>query len=72
MSDSPNVVFMLADNLGWGDLSCYGGRVPTPRIDSLAAEGLRWTNFNPEAQCTPTRGAVLTGRMPIRMEMATR
>ena len=62
----PNVVFMLADNLGYGDLSCYGGSVPTPRLDELAREGMRFTNFNTEAQCTPTRGAILTGRMPIR------
>ena len=62
----PNVVFMLADNLGFGDLSCYGGSVPTPRLDAFAQEGVRLTNFNTEAQCTPTRGALLTGRMPIR------
>ena len=66
MERQPNVVFMLADNLGVGDLSCFGGAVPTPRIDGLAAEGTRFTNFNTEAQCTPTRGAILTGRMPIR------
>ena len=66
MVGQPNVVFMLADNLGVGDLGCYGGAVVTPRIDALAGEGMRLTNFNTEAQCTPTRGAVLTGRMPIR------
>ena len=66
MADKPNVVFMLADNVGAGDLSCYGGQVPTPRLDALAAQGLRLTNFNTEAQCTPTRGALLTGRMPVR------
>jgi arylsulfatase len=56
----------LADNVGWGDLSCYGGLVPTPRLDQLASEGIRFTNFNTEAQCTPTRSALMTGRMPIR------
>ena len=66
MSGQPNVVFMLADNLGYGDLGCFGGSVPTPRLDALAARGMRFTNFNSEAQCTPTRGAILTGRMPIR------
>ena len=66
MANKPNIVFMLGDNVGWGDLSCYGGLVPTPRLDQLAAEGMRFTNFNTEAQCTPTRGALLTGRMPIR------
>jgi arylsulfatase len=66
MANKPNIVFMLADNVGWGDLSCYGGLVPTPHLDKLASEGIRFTNFNTEAQCTPTRGALLTGRMPIR------
>ena len=66
MPNQPNIIFMLADNLGYGDLSCYGGSVATPRIDALAAAGTRFTNFNTEAQCTPTRGALLPGRMPIR------
>jgi arylsulfatase len=66
MADQPNVVFMLADNVGWGDLSSYGGLVPTPRLDQLAAEGTRFTNFNAEAQCTPTRSALMTSRYPVR------
>ena len=66
MVDRPNVIFMLADNLGYGDLGCFGGSVATPRIDALASEGLRLTNFNTETQCTPTRGAIMTGRMPVR------
>jgi len=66
MADKPNVVFMLVDNTGWGDLSCYGALNPTPRLDQLASEGIRFTNHNTEAQCTPTRTAVMTGRMPVR------
>ena len=66
MADRPNIVFMLADNIGWGDLSCYGNLNPTPRLDQLASEGIRFTNFNTEAQCTPTRSALMTGRMPVR------
>ena len=66
MADRPNIVFMLADNTGWGDLSCYGNLNPTPRLDQLASEGIRFTNFNTEAQCTPTRSALMTGRMPVR------
>ena len=69
-SSSPNIVFVLADNLGWGELGCYGGGVlrgaPTPRIDQLASEGLRLTNFNVESDCVPTRSALMTGRHPIR------
>ena len=66
----PNIIFFFWDNLGWGEPGCYGGGVlrgaPTPRVDKLAAEGLRLLNFNVEAQCTPSRSAVLTGRHPIR------
>lgn len=64
--NKPNVVFMLADNVGWGDLSVYGGTVPTPRIDSIAKDGLRFNNYTVEAQCTPTRAAIMTGRLPVR------
>jgi arylsulfatase A-like enzyme len=66
MPDRPNVVFMLADNVGWGDVGCYGGLAPTPRIDALAGQGLRFKNYNVESQCTPTRSALLSGRLPVR------
>jgi arylsulfatase len=66
----PNIVLILADNLGWGELGCYGGGAirgaPTPRIDALASEGLRLLNFNVESDCVPTRSALMTGRHPIR------
>ena len=66
----PNIVLMLTDNLGYGELGVYGGGIlrgaPTPRIDKLAGEGMRLLNFNVEAQCTPTRSALMTGRFPIR------
>jgi arylsulfatase len=66
----PNIVLILADNLGWGELGCYGGGAlrgaPTPRIDRLASEGLRFLNFNVESDCVPTRSALMTGRHPIR------
>lgn len=66
----PNIIFIFMDNLGWGELGCYGGGMlrgaPTPRIDQLASQGLRLLNFNVEPQCTPSRSAVLTGRHPIR------
>jgi arylsulfatase A-like enzyme len=65
-SSLPNVVFIVGDNVGWGDLGCYGGLAPTPRIDALAGQGVRFKNYNVEAQCTPTRSALLTGRLPIR------
>jgi arylsulfatase len=64
----PNIVIILADNLGYGEVACYGGArmVPTPRIDHLAAEGLRLTNFNVEIWCSPSRSALLTGRYGVR------
>ncbi|MEH0154487.1 arylsulfatase [Limibacter armeniacum] len=66
----PNIVFILVDNLGYGDLGAYGGGVvrgaPTPNIDKIANEGIKLTNFNVEAECTPTRSAIMTGRLPIR------
>eukprot|EP01036_Dinobryon_divergens_P049975 gene49976-biopygen40791 len=66
----PNIVLILADNLGWGELGCYGGGVlrgaPTPRIDALSEEGLTCLNFNVESDCVPTRSALMTGRHPIR------
>jgi arylsulfatase A-like enzyme len=62
----PNIVFFLVDNVGWGNFQVYGGTVPTPRIDKLASEGIRFNNYNVEVQCTPTRSAIHTGRHPVR------
>src|SRR6188508_1468568 len=64
----PNIVLMFPDNLGWGEVNVYGGvRGPiTPRLDRLAAEGLRLNNFNVEFSCTVSRAALLTGRYAIR------
>ncbi len=64
---SLNVVLIYADDLGYGDLSCYGGDIPTPHIDSIARDGVRFTNWYVTAPaCTPSRYSLLTGRMPIR------
>src|SRR6266568_490239 len=64
----PNIVLMLTDNLGYGELGVYGGGIlrgaSTPRIDKLAGESTRLLNFNVEAQCTPSRSALMTGRLP--------
>ncbi|UTA53178.1 arylsulfatase [Lysobacter soli] len=66
----PNVVYFHVDNLGYGELGCYGGGIlrgaATPRIDAFATEGYRLMNYAPEAQCTPSRTALLTGRYAIR------
>jgi len=64
--EKPNIVYILVDNWGWGDISIQGSTVQTPRIDQFASEGIRFTNFNVQNQCTPTRSALHTGRLPIR------
>ena len=64
--DKPNIVLVFMDNFGWGEPGFNGGGIirgaATPRLDQLAAEGLRLTNFNVEVQCTPSRSAIMTGR----------
>ena len=70
VASKPNIVFLMMDNLGYGEPGCYGGGITrgaaTARIDKLAAEGTRLTNYNVEAQCTPSRSAIMTGRFSIR------
>ena len=66
LSDTPppNLVVILADDMGFSDLGCYGGEIPTPHLDRLAAGGLRYTRFYNTGRCCPTRAALLTGRYP--------
>ena len=58
----PNIIVIMADDLGYSDLSCYGGEIETPNIDRLAEEGLRFTGFKNTARCAPSRASLLTGR----------
>ena len=65
--DKPNIVVIMTDNQGYGDLGAYGGvRAETPRIDQFAAEGIQFLDFQVEPGCSPTRAAFQTGRMPVR------
>src|SRR3569623_1682949 len=57
----PNIIFILADDLGYSDLGCYGSEIKTPNLDALAKDGLRFTQFYNTARCWPSRGALLTG-----------
>ena len=60
----PNVIVMLVDDMGFSDLGCYGSEIPTPNLDKLAAEGLRFTQFYNTARCSPSRAALMTGLYP--------
>ena len=68
----PNIVFILADDLGYGDVHCYNAqsKIPTPNLDRLATEGMRFTDAHaPDAVCTPTRYGLLTGRYAFRSRL---
>jgi arylsulfatase len=72
-ASKPNIVLVVMDNFGYGEVGVYGGGVlrgaPTPNIDSIAHQGLQLTNFNVEAECTPSRAALMTGRYGIRTRL---
>jgi arylsulfatase A-like enzyme len=67
----PNVILIVADDLGWAEVGCYGQKkIQTPHLDRMAKEGMRFTQFYSAAEvCTPSRAALLTGRYPIRSGM---
>jgi arylsulfatase A-like enzyme len=66
-TERPNIILIMADDLGYGDLSCYGGWIRTPHIDALAASGMRFTDYHSNGPvCSPTRAALLTGRYQQR------
>ncbi|MDQ5979846.1 MAG: hypothetical protein QG602_2821 [Verrucomicrobiota bacterium] len=67
----PNIVLIMADDMGFSDIGCYGSEIPTPNLDALAARGLRFSQFYNTARCSPTRAALLTGLHPHQAGMGT-
>ncbi len=63
-SEKPNIIVILVDDMGFADIGCYGGEIPTPNLDRLAAGGLRFTQFYNTGRCCPTRTSLLTGLYP--------
>lgn len=63
-SDRPNIIYILSDDMGYSDIGCYGGEIETPHLDSLAENGLRFTQFYNTGRCCPTRASLLTGLYP--------
>lgn len=63
----PNILLIVADDLGYSDLGCYGGEIRTPNLDALAARGLRFTQFYTTARCCPSRASILTGQYPHKV-----
>ena len=64
LRSKPNIILILADDLGFSDLGCYGSNINTPNVDKLANDGLRFTQFYNAARCCPSRAALLTGLYP--------
>ena len=62
--DKPNIVLIVADDMGWSDAGCYGGEINTPNLDGLAADGLRFNQFYVNPVCAPSRAALMTGLYP--------
>ena len=66
-AERPNILYIVADDLGYSDLGCYGGEISTPVLDALAAGGVRLTQFYNTGRCCPSRAAILTGQYPHRV-----
>ena len=65
----PNIIVIMADDLGYSDLGCYGSEINTPNLDKLAAKGMKFTQFYNNARCCPTRASLLTGIYPHQAGM---
>ena len=68
---APNIIYIVADDLGWKDVGFHGSDIRTPNLDALAAGGARLEQFYAQPMCTPTRAALMTGRYPFRYGLQT-
>jgi arylsulfatase A-like enzyme len=68
-AEQHNIVVILVDDMGWSDIGCYGSEIPTPNLDALAKNGVRFTQFYNTGRCSPTRAALLTGHYPHQAGM---
>ena len=69
--NKPNIVYIVADDLGWKDVGYHGSDIKTPNLDKLAEDGARLEQFYAQPMCTPTRAALMTGRYPFRYGLQT-
>lgn len=69
LADKPNIVLILADDMGWSDLGCYGSEIPTPHLDSLAAQGMQATRCYTASRCSPSRASIMTGCEPHKVDV---
>lgn len=69
-SENPNIIIIMADDMGYSDLGCYGSEIQTPNLDALAENGIRFTQFYNAARCCPTRASLLTGKYPHQVGLA--
>ncbi|MEM1443826.1 MAG: sulfatase-like hydrolase/transferase, partial [Verrucomicrobiota bacterium] len=66
LDDRPNIILFISDDMGWNDVGYHGSAVETPHLDQLAAEGLELDRFYVHPICSPTRAALMTGKLPVR------
>src|SRR5262245_44825729 len=71
LTNNPNIIYMVADDLGWKDVGFHGSDIRTPNLDRLASGGARLEQFYAQPMCTPTRAALMTGRYPFRYGLQT-
>lgn len=69
LADRPNIVLVLADDMGWSDPGCYGSEIPTPALDTLARQGMLATRLYTASRCSPSRASIMTGCEPHKVDV---